>query len=80
MILRGPGAKADPPYPPQDLKAYDLIAKEGEKLLPGYRYFISWRDLYTVHGGTTDHFYNIMGALAFTNEMYNAAGGLRQER
>ncbi|HEX4954666.1 MAG TPA: M14 family metallopeptidase [Thermoanaerobaculia bacterium] len=71
MILRGPGAKADPAYPPQDLKAYDLIAKEGEKLLPGYRYLISWKDLYTVHGGTTDHFYSLMGALAFTNEMYN---------
>jgi hypothetical protein len=71
MILRGPGAKADPPYPPQDLKAYDLLGKEGEKLLPGYHYFISWKDLYTVHGGTTDHFFNIMGALAFTNEMYN---------
>ncbi len=71
MILRGPGAKADPPYPPQDLKAYDLIGKEGEKLLPGYHYYISWKDLYTVHGATTDHFYNIMGALAFTNEMYN---------
>jgi hypothetical protein len=71
MILRGPGAKADPLYPPQDLKAYDLIAKEGEKLLPGYRYFISWKDLYTVHGATTDHFYSLMGALAFTNEMYN---------
>lgn len=71
MILRGPGAKADPAYPPQDLKAYDLIGKEGEKLLPGYRYLISWKDLYNVHGSTTDHFYNIMGALAFTNEMYN---------
>jgi len=72
MILRGPGAKADPPYSPQDLKAYDLIAKEGEKLLPGYRYFISWKDLYTVHGGTTDYFYGSHGAFAFTNEMYDA--------
>jgi hypothetical protein len=71
MILRGPGAKADPPYPAQDLKVYDLIGKEGEKLLPGYHYFISWKDLYTVHGATTDHFYGIMGVLAFTNEMYN---------
>jgi Zinc carboxypeptidase len=71
MILRGPGAKSDPPYPAQDLKAYDLIAKEGEKLLPGYRYFISWKDLYTVHGGSTDHFYNTLGAVSFTNEMYN---------
>jgi hypothetical protein len=71
MILRGPGAKSDPPYPAADLAAYDLIAKEGEKLLPGYTYMISWRDLYTVHGATTDHFYNLMGVLAFTNEMYN---------
>jgi hypothetical protein len=70
-ILRGPGAKADPPYPADDLKAYDLIAQEGERLLPGYKYIISWRDLYTVHGGTTDHFYNLLGAMAFTNEMYN---------
>ncbi|HYU35161.1 MAG TPA: M14 family metallopeptidase [Thermoanaerobaculia bacterium] len=71
LILRGPGAKADPPYPAEDLAAYDLIAKEGERLLPGYKYSITWRDLYTVHGGTTDHFYNLMGSLAFTNEMYN---------
>jgi Zinc carboxypeptidase len=72
MILRGPGAKTDPPYPPQDIKAYDLIGKEGEKLLPGYKYFITWKDLYTVHGGTTDYFYGVHGALAFTNELYNA--------
>src|SRR6185295_18940727 len=71
MILRGPGAKADPPYSPIDLKTYDLLGKEGERLLPGYHYYISWKDLYTVHGATTDHFYNLMGALAFTNEMYN---------
>jgi hypothetical protein len=71
MILRGPGAKADPAYPAQDLKVYDLIGKEGEKLLPGYHYYISWKDLYTVHGATTDHFYGTMGVLAFTNEMYN---------
>jgi zinc carboxypeptidase len=71
MILRGPGAKSDPPYPVPDLKVYDLIGKEGEKLLPGYHYYISWKDLYTVHGATTDHFYGTMGVLAFTNEMYN---------
>jgi hypothetical protein len=71
LILRGPGAKSDTPYPPQDLKVYDLIGKEGEKLLPGYHYNVTWKDLYTVHGATTDHFYDIMGVLAFTTEMYN---------
>ena len=54
-----------------DLKVYDLIGKEGEKLLPGYRYFISWKDLYTVYGSTTEHFYSIHGAIAFTNELYD---------
>ncbi len=71
MIVRGPSAKADPIYPPKDLKAYDLIGKEGEKLLPGYKYSIAWKDLYTFHGSTTDHFYNLMGTMAFTIEMYN---------
>ncbi len=71
MILRGPGRQGDPPYSAERLKAYDLIGKEGEKLLPGYRYLISWKDLYTVHGATTDHFYSLTGAIAFTNEMYN---------
>lgn len=70
MILRGPGAKADPPYSPVDLKTYDLLGKEGERLLPGYHYYISWKDLYTVHGATTDHFYGTLGAIAFTNELY----------
>lgn len=74
MILRGPGAKSDPPYPPQDIRVYDLIGKEGEKALPDYRYMISWKDLYTVHGATTDHFYGLHGVIAFTNELY--AGNL----
>jgi len=72
MILRGPGAKADPPYSPVDLKVYDLLGKEGERLLPGYHYYISWKDLYTVHGATTDHFYGTLGVIAFTNEPYQA--------
>ena len=72
MILRGPGAKADPAYSPIDIRVYDLLGKEGERLLPGYHYFISWKDLYTVHGATTDHFYGTLGAFAFTNELYQA--------
>lgn len=72
MILRGPDAKIDPPYPAADIKTYDLIGKTGEKMLPGYRYIISWKDLYTVYGGTTEHYYRLHGAISFTNEMYEA--------
>ena len=69
IILRGPGAKSARPYPPGDLRAYDLIGREGEKALPGYKYSIIWRDLYTAYGGTTDHFYGVHGAIAFSNEL-----------
>jgi hypothetical protein len=71
LILRGPQAKSDPPYPSEDIKVYDLIGKEGENLLPGYKYNITWKDLYTVHGGAVDHFYGTLGAIAFTNELYD---------
>jgi hypothetical protein len=71
MILRVPGAKAHPRVSGADLAAYDYIAEEGEKLLPGYDYLVIWRDLYTAHGGTVDHFYRIHGAISFTNELYD---------
>lgn len=70
MILRGPGAESEPAYPPEDEKVYELIAEEGERLLPGYRKLVVWKDLYTVFGSTIDHFYRIHGAIAFTNELY----------
>ncbi|HEX9734511.1 MAG TPA: M14 family metallopeptidase [Thermoanaerobaculia bacterium] len=72
MILRGPGAKSHPRYPRVDLRAYDLIGEEGVRVLPGYRYLVSWRDLYTTYGATDDHFYRVHGAITFTNELYEA--------
>jgi hypothetical protein len=69
IILRGPGAKTERPYPPGDARVYDLIGKEGEKMLPGYKYGVIFQILYTAYGGTTDHFYGRHGAIAFTNEL-----------
>ena len=70
MILRGPGAKSETPYPQQDIRVYDLIGLEGEKMLPDYNYWVIWEDLYTVYGGTLNHTYGIHGAISFTNELY----------
>ena len=72
MILRGPGAKMQPSYPGADVQVYDFLAEQGEQMLPGYEYMITWEDLYTVYGDTTDYFYNVHGAVAFTNELYEA--------
>ncbi|MDJ0838793.1 MAG: M14 family metallopeptidase [Acidobacteriota bacterium] len=69
MILRGPGSKDEKPFPTEDIQVLDFFGKEGEKMMPGYNYYISWKDLYTVYGGTTEHFYGIHGALSFTNEL-----------
>jgi len=70
MILRGPGAKSEPDYPPQDIRVYDYLGEEGENLLPGYNYWVIWEDLYTVYGGTINHLYGVHGAISFTNELY----------
>lgn len=70
MILRGPGAKSSEPYPREDIAVYDVIAGQGTAMLPGYRYFVIFEDLYTVYGGTTEHFYGIHGVISFTNELH----------
>jgi len=70
MILRIPGAKTHPPLQPEDLRAYDLIGEQGERMLPGYEYMIVWKDLYPSHGATDDHFYRVHGAISYTNELY----------
>ncbi len=70
MILRGPGAKSEKPYPGEDVQVYDFFGEEGEKILPGYRYWVTFKDLYTVYGGTTNHFYGIHGIVSFTNELH----------
>lgn len=70
-ILRGPGAPvggaAD--YPAADARVYDYIGKRGEKILPGYKYAVTYKDLYAVHGGSLDFLHNTLGIFAFTNEL-----------
>lgn len=69
MLLRGPGVPQDE-YRPQDVEVFDEIGRVGEEILPGYRYMIVWRDLYTVWGGELDWFYGARGILTFSNELW----------
>jgi hypothetical protein len=69
MILRGPGAKNMGDYPMGDRRIYDYIGKNGEKIIPGYKYIIVYKDLYTVFGGSIDFLYNVLGAYTFSNEL-----------
>lgn len=69
MLLRGPGVPQDE-YRPQDVQVFDVIGRTGEEILPGYRYMIVWKDLYTVWGGELDWFYGARGILTFSNELW----------
>ncbi|MSR63975.1 MAG: peptidase M14 [Planctomycetes bacterium] len=71
MILRGPGAEAYGEYPRADVAVYDELGKDGEKMLPFYKYMIIWRDLYSVFGGFVTWTYEGLGILSFTNELWN---------
>ena len=70
MFLRGPGNKAQPPYNPMDVEVYDVLGKHAEKMVPGYRYLISYKDLYTTYGDFTDFTHSIFGAYSFVGELY----------
>ncbi len=69
MLLRGPGVPQDE-YRPADVAVYDALGRAGEQMLPGYRYMIVWKDLYTVWGGELDWFYGARGILTFSNELW----------
>ncbi|MEM7306333.1 MAG: M14 family metallopeptidase [Planctomycetota bacterium] len=72
MILRGPGAEAYGDYPRGDLRAYDALGKDGERMLPFYRYMVIWKDLYSVFGGFVTWTYEGLGIISFTNEMWSS--------
>ena len=45
MFLRGPSSKAEGKMNPSDVRVYDYLGTNSEKIVPGYRYIISWKDL-----------------------------------
>ena len=70
MFLRGPGAAEDDAlFAPQDIEVYDNIGKLGEKMIPGYSYFVIHKDLYTVYGGEIDFLSLTRGIFTFSNEL-----------
>ncbi len=71
MILRGPGAIEDLGlYNTTDVQIYDAIGKKGEQMIPGYKYLVVYKDLYSVFGGELDWFYGGRGIFTFSNELF----------
>ncbi len=70
MYLRGPSRKGLGEFPPQDISVYDYIGKQAERITPGYRYLIGWKDLYTTYGDSVEWLTQIMGAYGYVAEVF----------
>ncbi|GAA4447158.1 hypothetical protein GCM10023189_03180 [Nibrella saemangeumensis] len=80
MFLRGPGAEEDQQYySPSDIAVYDVIGKTGEKIIPGYNYYVIYKDLYTVYGGEIDWLALGRGIFTFSNELMTSNMLFRQK-
>jgi hypothetical protein len=79
MILRGPGVEADSSYDEADMSVYDNLGKTGEEMLPGYRYLVLYKDLYSTYGGELDWFYGGRGIYTFTNELWTSFNYFRKK-
>ena len=72
MYLRGPSRKGLGEYPPQDVAVYDYIGKQAERITPGYRYLLSWKDLYTTYGDSLEWLCQVCGAYGYCGEVFQS--------
>ncbi|MCK5056411.1 MAG: hypothetical protein KAT34_07140 [Candidatus Aminicenantes bacterium] len=70
MYLRGPALKSEGEYPRQDVEVYDFLGWQGERITPGYRYIILWKDLYETYGDSLSWMTNTNGAFGFVGELF----------
>ena len=69
MFLRGPTTKKAGELPVEDLSVYNYLGKNNEQIVPGYRYLLSWKDLYPTLGDFTDFTDNLIGTYSFVGEL-----------
>jgi len=70
LIVRGPSTKAQGEYPPQDLTVYDYLGEQSERMIPGYRYVLAWKDMYSTYGDFTEWMSTINGVYSFVGELF----------
>ncbi|MCD6598792.1 MAG: hypothetical protein J7L04_13950 [Bacteroidales bacterium] len=73
MFLRGPSTKSQGEFQQGDIRVYDYLGENAEKIVPGYRYMISWKDLYSTYGDFGDFMDNIVGSYTFVGELFQSS-------
>lgn len=70
MYLRGPSSKEQGEYPADDISVYNYLGEQAERITPGYRYMISWKDLYTTYGDFLEWMCMTYGTYGFVGELF----------
>ena len=79
MFLRGPGTKSLGKLHPKDIEVMDWLGKNNEKIVPGYRYLVSWKDLYSTYGDFGDFLDNVVGAYTYIGELFMSSSETYRE-
>ncbi len=70
MFLRGPSTKTEEEYPVQDIAVYNYLGQQSERIIPGYRYLLSWPAVSSTYGDFTEWMVMINGCYGFVSELY----------
>lgn len=73
MILRGPSTKAEGEFLSSDVAVYDYLGNNSESIIPGYRYLLVWKDLYSTYGDSDNFTNNLCGAYSFVGELFQSS-------
>ncbi len=70
MYLRPPSSDGMGELPMDDIKVYDYLGAQNERMVPGYRYLVSGKDLYTSYGDFVNWMMGCNGIYAWVTELY----------
>jgi len=70
MIVRGPATKAEGEFLPGDVAVYDYLGNQSERILPGYRYLVAWKDMYETYGDFDSFMHMSLGIYCYVGELF----------
>ncbi|OVE80066.1 hypothetical protein BVY01_00970, partial [bacterium I07] len=70
VFVRGPSTKEEGELHPKDVEVYDFLGEHAERIVPGYKYIIGWKEMYAMHGDFDNFSYHVIGAYSFVGELY----------